>query len=210
MGYANAYAEGVWDGGVNYPNVIIGTEDIWEYCSGNFGKPRNALEVLRGLMGGLFANVLPMYDELVEFDPPLPASGHGCNQPGAPGLAGVPGLGNGSGEFGYRAMLDVWYGLWPGIPGPNYRHNSFLMLNHLTSSGSICSGIEGQEYVLFRQGGGTMTINLTSAPGTFTVRAVNTQTGALWGPVNVTGGGVLSAPSPFGAADTYMILKKVL
>lgn len=174
-----------WDGGLNYGGVIIGAEDIWEFCSGAFGKPTNATEVRRGVVGGLFASVLPMYDELVEFDPP-------CG-----------GLGNGSGEGYYKGMLDWWYST------VNYRHLSFHMLNHLTSSGSICSGIEGQEYVIYRENGGVMSLNLTGAPGTYAVTAINAVTGAQMSLGTVPGGGPLAAPSPFGAVDTLLFVKKL-
>lgn len=192
MGYPSAYAEGMWDGGFNYGGVIIGAEDIWEFCNGAFGKPRNATEVRRGLIGGLFANVLPMYDELVEGTPPC-----------------APGLGEGAGEGPYKAMLDLWYGLWPNVTPPNYRSNDFLMLNHLTNPGAICSGVIGQSYVVFRENGGTMSLNLTGAPGTFAVTAVDAVNGTVVSLGNVPGGGPLSAASPFGAVDTLLFVRKV-
>jgi len=83
------------------------------------------------------------------------------------------------------------------------------MLNHLTSATARCSGIPGHEYVLYLQGGGLITLNLTGVSGTFSATAINAVTGVQVHLGNVPGGGPLSAPSPFGADDTIVFVRRI-
>lgn len=193
--HGNNRTTGVFSGptplGVEYPFVIIGAEDLWEFCSGHLGKPKDGHEVRRGLAGALFANVLPVYDEWFK------------NEPGQPATEPCGGLGNGAGEGYFQGFLNWWYGT------VNYRSPSFARLNNLTSGSAICSGIPGQEYVIYKQDGGVITLNLAGAPGTFAVTAINAVTGAQLFLGNIPGGGPVSAPSPFGAVDTLVFVKKL-
>lgn len=169
-----------------YSKVIIGSEDLWEFCSGAYDKPRNATEVRRGLFGELFANVLPLYDEHMEGDAP-------CN-----------GLGNGSGGPIVRAALDWWYA------NVNYRDPAFTMMNHVVGNApdQICSGIPGRQYVIYDQDGGLLTVDLTGAPAStlFSVLIINATNGAQLHLGNIAGGARYAAQSPI-AGDSIIFLR---
>lgn len=160
-----------------YAKVIIGSEDIWEFCSGSHGKPRNGTEVRRGLFGELFANVLPLYDENMDGDPP-------CG-----------GLGNGGGHVYVKWALDWWYA------NVLYRHPSFIQLNGpACGAAQICSGVVGTQYVFYKQGAGTITVNLSyETPGSlWDVMVYNAETRTFIYSTVITGGSPpMSANLPY-------------
>lgn len=175
----------------DYPNVIIGAEDLWEFASGKFNKPRNLTEVRRGLFGALFAGVLPMYDEWMLSDPPSGGAGASASQPVV------------------QAVLSWWYG------NVSYRHPQFMMMNWPNCSMAwsdvvwdaqqVCSGIPGQQYVLLHESGGTASISLSGVSGSFSVLQVSTVTGGMAWLADAQGGTLWSATVP---ADTLVILNK--
>lgn len=196
----------------DYPYVIIGAEDLWEFCNGDvaYSKPTNAAQVRRGLLGGLFASVLPIYDEMFE-GPYTSQGGPPCN-----------GLGAGSGHPYVKKILDWWYGIGqvrlPSQPAL-YREPGFTMLNGagctagtgtVAPGGQVCSGVPGQRYVLFRETAGNVSINLTGYPGTYEVYAYNIadpEAVIAGGYVTtLTGNAVLTAPAPY--AETLVYIRK--
>lgn len=170
---------GVGSAFVNMP--IIGAEDIWEYGDGEFGQPRNKTEVRRGAWGEMLAGVMPLYSEWAARPP-------------------AAGYGNGEGEPEVRRMFDFVY------TKTNYRR--YQQLNNLVSSEArqIASGIPGQEYLVYDEDGGSMTIDLSVASGTFSVLWFDPTTGAEQSGGSVPGGTPTEGlVSPF-SGDTVLFL----
>ncbi len=167
---------------------VIGSEDIWEACSGAYDKPRNQLEVVRGSWGAIMANVMPIYSE-ISF-----GKKHGpCG-----GFVNF----SGEGESGVRAMFDFIYSK------TNYRY--YGILNELVDAeeGQVASGISGEEYLIYSQNGGGINLDLVrgnSASGVYH---------AFWfDPISFK---LIEVPfinladsvmSPFGSRDTVLLLK---
>jgi Putative collagen-binding domain of a collagenase len=78
-----------------------------------------------------------------------------------------------------QRMNDFIYGLRYWELNPN---------NGLVNSGSLCLAKPGQEYVVYRQTGGTVSVNLTEVSGTFKVEWLNPRTGDKISAVQTTGG----------------------
>jgi len=167
-----------------YGRVVFGSEDLWEYCDGSWGKPRDGTEVRRGLWGELMANVLPLYDEHCE---------------GAPPCAG---LGNGDGEPFVQLALDWWYA------NVDYRNPGFTMHNELVSAEElqVASSVPGQQYVVYDEDGGPIAIDLSQAPGaTFDVLWFDPVAGTEQAGDAVQGGTTQVLASPI-AGDTVLLL----
>ena len=60
--------------------------------------------------------------------------------------------------------------------------------NELVNTGSICFAKPGTEYVVYRQHGGTFTLDLTGMTGTFDVEWLNPRTGSVISSGQVAGG----------------------
>jgi len=161
---------------------VIGSEDIWEICGGNNGSPRNPTEVRRGAWGDMMAGVLPLYSEW--------APGEPCD-----------GRGNGDGESEVQRMFDFLYST------TSYRQ--YQQLNNLVSESDnqIASGIEGQEYLVYDEDGGSITIDLsgTSPSKTFSVLWFNPRNGNEQSDGSVNGGSDITLNSPF-SSDTVLLL----
>jgi hypothetical protein len=174
-----------------YNKAIIAYEHFWETTDKrwetSWPMPRDATEVRRALWGGLFANMLPIYDEQEE----MPV----WQGPAA-------GAGNGVGEPEVKRAYDWWYS------NVGYRNPSFDRLNSLVSAsaGQICSGIPGEHYVVYDQDGGNITINLSAASGSFSVLWFDPKTGAQQSAENISGGGSRTLSSPF-SGDSVLLLK---
>jgi hypothetical protein len=181
----NNRATGVDPSLVPYGKVVLGAEDLWEMAVGLYGQPRNGSEVRRGLWGELLANVLTVYDENDEFSPP---SG---------------GIGRGEGEPYVRIAYDWWF------ENVSYRDPGWKILDGVlpTDVGQRCSGIPGEEYVVYREGSGPITLALDSVRDTFTVSWLNPVTGETWENVStVKGGGERTLHPPFSGDDVVLLL----
>lgn len=178
-------------GGIGDPFIdrpIIGSEDQWEspqadkFEAEGWRMPRNGTEAMRSAWGTLMAGVIPLYDEWSAWAP-------------APG-------GRGQGEVHVRRMFDFWYAR------THYRR--YRQLNELVSraEGQICSGIPGQEYVIFDQDGGGTVIDLSagSPAQSFTVLWFDPASGREQRGAEVTGGGRRALNSPY-TADSVLLLK---
>jgi hypothetical protein len=173
-----------------YNRAIIAYEHFWETTDTRWPTwtmPRDATEVRRGLWGGLFANLLPIYSEQEE----MPV----WRGPAA-------GAGNGVGEDDVKRAYNWWYS------NVDYRRPTFDRLNSLVSAsaGQICSGIPGEQYVVYDQDGGNITINLSAASGSYSVLWFDPKTGATQSGAEICGGGSRTLSSPF-ASDSVLLLK---
>ena len=167
--------------GVGFPDKpIIGSEDIWENPSGTTSGPRNKTEVRRGAWGIQMAGVMPLYSE---WNPSLG--------------------GNGAGKPEVRRMFDFFYS--------KTQYRQYKQLNQLVSSSSrqIASGIDGQEYLVYDENGGSITINLsgTSSSTIFSVLWYDPKTGVQNNGASVNGGASRTLQSPF-SGDTVLLLTK--
>jgi hypothetical protein len=179
-------------GGIGAPFVdlpIIGSEDIWEttpefaqlYDPTGWIMPRDADETRRGAWGIMMAGVMPLYSEWHAWAP-------------------LPG-GNGQGEPEVRRMFDFFYSK------TNYRR--YQKLNGLVSSSvrQIASGIPGQEYLVYDEDGGSITIDLSAASGSFSVLWYDPKSGAQQGGGSVNGGASRTLTSPF-SGDSVLLLSR--
>lgn len=173
---------GIGDPFINKP--IIGSEDIWESPIADqwpeWTVPRNRTEARRGSWGIMMAGVLPLYSDYHAWAP-------------SPG-----GVGQGEGDV--RRMFDFFYSK------TNYR--LYKQLNSLVSASArqIASGISGQEYLVYDEDGGSITINLSGASGSFSVLWFDPKTGAEQAGTAISGGGARTLTSPH-AGDSVLLLK---
>lgn len=172
-------------GGVQAPfdNMpILASEDIWEAPPKEPDYPQNATEVRRGAWGIMMAGVIPVYSEwLWDFF-----------------------KGNGQGEPEVRRMFDFFYS--------KTRYRQYQQLNQLVSKavGQIASGTLGQEYLVYDQDGGSITINLSGVPlaTIFSVLWVDPKTGVEQSGGSTTGGASKTFVAPF-SGDTVLLLRRV-
>jgi uncharacterized protein DUF5060/uncharacterized protein DUF4038/collagenase-like protein with putative collagen-binding domain len=68
--------------------------------------------------------------------------------------------------------------------------------NDIVDAGSLCLAAPGEEYVVYRQRGGSITLDLSHAPGMFTLEWINPRTGARQDPTPLAGGARLMLPTP--------------
>ncbi len=98
-------------------------------------------------------------------------------------------------------MLDFFYGQ------TNYRQ--YIQFNHLVSSSArqIASGIKEQEYLVYDEDGGSITINLsdTELTDTFKVLWYDPKDGSTQHGESIPGGSVRTVQSPF-QSDTVLLL----
>lgn len=182
-------AGGVRNDMVNKP--IIGSEDLWESPVADefagWTMPRNGAETRQATWGVMMANVLPMFHEWHIW---------------APTPSGSPLSGTGN-EADVKRMFDFFY--------TKTKYRSYAQLNGLVSSGAgqICSGIAGEEYVVFDAGGGSITIDLTAVPAAtaFSVLWFDPTDSTETVAADTTGGGNRTLNSPFGG-DSVLFLKK--
>jgi hypothetical protein len=203
-------------GGVQAPFEdlpIIASEDIWEDPGGSHGLPRNAAEVRRGAWGIMMAGVLPVYSEW--FWTFL--------------------MGKGSGEPEVRRMFDFFYaktryreyrqlneslsvlmgtrlvrrlsGETSPLPSPLQSLDRFLASR---LARQIASGIPGQEYLVYDEDGGAITLNLSnpSSLATFSSLWFDPETGTEQGGGHVNGGAFRTLISPL-AGDSVLLLRRV-
>jgi hypothetical protein len=156
---------------------IIGAEDLWECVEG----PCGAQGIRRGAWGEMMAGVIPLYSEW--------------------GGDGIDPRGNGAGEPEVLRMFDFFYSK------TRYRH--YQPLNSLVSSAArqVASGIPGEEYLVYDEDGGSISINLSGAPSTksFSVLWYDPKTGAQQSGGSVSGGATRTLTSPF-SGDTVLLL----
>ncbi len=94
--------------------------------------------------------------------------------------AGGEGVVGDGGALPYvEIMNDFLYGreYWKRSPAPA-----------LVNAGSLCLAVPGQEYVVYRQTGGTIALDLSAASGKFAAAWLNPRTGTTRPAGNVTGG----------------------
>ncbi len=154
---------------VNKP--ILGTEDLWEDYTGAYGQPKNAEEVRRGAWGEMLAGIIPIYAEWENYGP-------------------SDGYGNGAGKAEILRMLNFIYSK------TNYR--KYQQLNNLvsTSDRQIASGIPGQEYLVYDEDGGLITINLSGTSNTFSVLWFDPKTGVEQDSGTIIGGASRTLTAP--------------
>lgn len=176
-------------GGIGNPFInkpIIGSEDIWEMSTAdnwpNYTMPRDGTEAMRGAWGIQMAGVMPLYDEWNVWRP--------------------EGGGTGEGEPHVRRMFDFFYS--------KTQCRKYEQLNGLVSSSArqVCSGIKGQEYLVYDEDGGSITIDLSDAPAStnFSVLWYNPATGAEQMGEAVSGGTSRTLTSPI-SGDSVLLLK---
>ena len=202
-------------GGVQspYDNMpIMGAEDIWEDPAGSDGQPRNAEEIRRGAWGSMMAGVLPVYSEW--FWTFL--------------------KGNGLGESEVRRMFDFFYSktryrqyrqlndLLGVLMGARFV-GSFLGATSPLSDAiqtldsylvwavarQIASGIRGQEYLVYDETGGSITVDLSTvlSSANFSALWFDPKTGLEKVDEHVTGGAFQTLISPF-AGDSVLLLSR--
>jgi hypothetical protein len=169
------------NGGIGAPFLdlpIIGSEDIWEFKSGILGFPRNAQEVRRGAWGVMMSGVLPIYSEWVD------------------------GAGKGEGEPEIRRMFDFFYS--------KTKYRQYMQLNTLVpgSEGQICSGIPGNEYLIYDINGGVINMDLSwlNVKDELSVLWFNPGNGVEMKAYSTKGGATRSLRSPF-EGDSVLLLK---
>lgn len=169
---------------------IIGSEDVWEICSGAWGQPRNRTEVRRGAWGLLMAGVIPVYLEVGLTDALAPCAGRSNF--------------SGEGEPDIRRLFDFFYAQ------AGYRQ--YQQLNTLVSRSDrqIASGIPGEEYLIYDEDGGQITLDLRSvaSSSTFSVLWFDPTTGAEKSADAVQGGARVNFTSPF-PQDSVLRLRKI-
>jgi hypothetical protein len=200
-------------GGVQVPfdNMpILASEDIWEAPPREPGYPQNATEVRRGAWGIIMAGVIPVYSEwLWNFY-----------------------MGNGQGEPEVRRMFDFFYSK---TRYRQYRqlNDSLSVLvrtwlarlrlgqlfslpaavqildGYLASrlARQIASGIPGQEYLVYDENGGFITLDLSGIlpSANFSVLWFDPKTGLEQSGGRVAGGAFRTLTSPF-AEDSVLLL----
>jgi hypothetical protein len=180
-------------GGIGGPfadNPIIASEDLWESYQGisddfeNWDMPQNRDESRRTAWGSLLAGVMPLYTDYhiwTSAEPPA----------------------DGAGEADMHLMFDFVY------LKTNYRQ--YQQLNELVSSPSgqtVAAGILGQEYLVYDEDGGGITITLPSA--TFSKLWYNPATGAEFEEGTVQGNGqqlTIDPPTVLANIDGVLLLK---
>lgn len=177
-------------GGVGDPFIdkpIIGSEDVWEMSTADsfgpaYSVPRNGAESRRAAWGIQMASVIPLYDEWNAWRP--------------------EGGGTGQGEPDIRRMFAFFHSMTA--------YRQYQQLNSLVSSsaGQIASGIAGQEYLVYDQNGGNITIDMTGAFGTFDVLWYDPKNGTEYRVASVQGGGSLTLSPPAGLMDDSVVLMK--
>lgn len=171
-------------GGIESPltdRPIIGSEDLWQDADRVWDQPGNETELRRGAWGVMMAGVIPLFSEWHK----------NADQPG-----------NESGEPDYVRMLDFFYS--------QTQYRQYQMLNGLVSAGQgqIASGVADQEYLVYDQNGGTITIDLSGASSAtvFDVLWFDADTGATQSAAPVTGGQSRSFSCPYGS-DSVLLLR---
>ncbi|MFQ5963712.1 MAG: fibronectin type III domain-containing protein [Candidatus Scalinduaceae bacterium] len=172
-------------GGIQGPFInmpIIGAEDIWEDLDGGFGNPRNETEVRRGAWGGMLAGVMPIYTEF--------------------GTRNKSSFGQGEGKDDVKRMFDFFYS--------KTQYRQYQKLNSLVSSSArqIASGIPGQEYLVYDEDGGSITIDLsgTASSDAFSVLWYDPKdNGIEQAGGSVNGGASRTLTSPF-SSDSVLLL----
>lgn len=166
---------------------IFGAEDIWEFVTWTgHGWALSAEDVRRAAWGEMLAGVIPVYCEWYE-ERPTP--------PYAPG-----GLG---GEIEVRRMFEFWYS------NVDYRGTDFQQLNSLVSAAGrqICSGIPDEQYIVYDDNGGDITIDLSAATGEFETLWFDPKDGTSQAGTRVDGGASRQVSSPF-AGDSVLLLTR--
>ena len=156
---------------------IIASEDTW--IGQGYSAPQNADESRRGMWGAALAGILTVYSEWDEFSPD----------------------GDGTGEADALYMYNFIYS------NTNYRQ--YQQLNSIVSSSArqICSGIPGQEYLVYDENGGSITIDLsgTSPADSFSVLWFDPKTGEERSGGTINGGAYRTLTTPF-SGDTVLLL----
>ena len=97
-------------------------------------------------------------------------------------------------------MLDFFYS------NTMYRKYSKFISLVSASQGQICSGVGGEEYVVYDEDGGSVAIDLSSDSGTFSVLWYDPKSGSVQAGAAVSGGQVTTVSSPF-SGDSVLLLK---
>jgi hypothetical protein len=159
---------------------ILAAEDIWEAPPHEtWYYPHNATEPRRGAWGALMAGAMLLYSDWLwdHF------------------------MGNVPSEREVRRMFDLFY--------PKTRYRQYQQLNQLVSKSArqIAAGIPGQEYLVYDEDGGSITIDLsdTSPSVTFAVLWFDPETGTDQSGGGIAGGAVTTLASPL-SGDTVLLL----
>ena len=167
---------------------IIGSEDIWEYQNGDYEQPSSGTEVRRGAWGLQLAGVMPIYSET------------GLSTGRAP--TGGQSNFSGEGEPYVRLMYDFVFA------NTNYRQYQILNDRVNAAQRQIASGIPGQEYLVYDEDGGSITVDLSSDSGvSFDATWFNPLTGASQSAGPVTGGSTPTLTSPY-TTDSVLLLQR--
>jgi hypothetical protein len=112
-------------------------------------------------------------------------------------------MGDGKGEAEVRRMFDFFHA--------KTRYRQYQQLNQLVSNPArqIASGAPGQEYVVYDEDGGSITINLSGVPSAtiFSVLWYDPKTGTEQSGGSITGGASKTLTAPF-SGDTVLLLSR--
>jgi hypothetical protein len=143
--------------------------------------PDNGTEVRRGAWGLQMAGVMPVYME----------------------DTGTSKQFNGDGEDDIRRMLDFFYS--------KTRYRQYQQLNQLVSRSArqIASGITGEEYLVYDEDGGSITIDLSGASpaDSFSVLWFDPKTGTDQSGGTVSGGVAQTLSSPFSGDSVLLLVR---
>ncbi|HHC72679.1 MAG TPA: DUF5060 domain-containing protein [Thiotrichales bacterium] len=171
-------------GGVESPHdqrPIIGAEDIWEAPAGEWGFPRNATEVMRGAWGDVLAGIMPLYSEWST-------------------VAGDV-FGKGTGKPRIKILFDFLYS------EVDYRRHQSLNSAVSAADQQVASGIPNEEYLVYDQDGGSVTLDLSAAQGAvFQVLWLDPVTGTRYPQPDTDGGSQITFNSPI-AGDSVLLLR---
>jgi hypothetical protein len=163
---------------------IVATEHLWERCDDpEYVCGRDA--VRRSAWGQMMGTVLPLYSDW--FTKPA---------------------GHGTGEADYRRMLAFFY------TNVNYQSAQFQQLNSRVSAsaGQVCSGIPNDQYLVYDQNGGDITLDLSSDPAgnTYRVTWFDPKAGGNGCQIahNVRGGGSRTLINPFPGKPEAVVFVK--
>ena len=113
-------------------------------------------------------------------------------------------MGDGKGEGEVRRMFDFLY--------VKTRYRRYQQLNHLVSrpARQIASGILAEEYLVYDEDGGVITIDLSSASSAIVFSSLwfDPETGVEQAGGTVNGGTIKNLTSPF-SGDTVLVLRKL-
>jgi outer membrane protein assembly factor BamB len=103
------------------------------------------------------------------------------------------------GDGGAFRFIEILHDCFAGLP-----YWRLAPVNALVNPESLCLADRGQVYVIYRQNGGTITLDLSAATGLFRCRWLDPRTGAKLDGGSVTGGGSRTFRMP--GSDDWILL----